>query len=77
MGWTGGRYTTSKPISATASSRCAAVRKVPDTGSRRPMGSIWTPSERGKNSYQDPYRARSRSTTSGIRRDLVTSLRSG
>ena len=77
IGWMGGRYTTSKPISAMASSRGTAVRSVPETGSRRPMGSICTPSDRGKNSYQEPYRARSRSTTSGIRRDRVTSLRSG
>ena len=42
-----------------ASSRRGAVCSVPDTGSRRPMGSIWTPSDRGKNSYQEPYSARS------------------
>ncbi len=60
-----------------ASSRRAAVRSVPDTGSRRPIGSNCTPSERGKNSYQAPYRARSLSTSTGIRTDLVIRSRSG
>ncbi len=54
MGCTGGRYTTSNPIAAIASSRLAAVRSVPDTGGSRPAGSNWTPSDRGKNSYHDP-----------------------
>ena len=50
---------TSKPIAAMAGSRRAAVRKVP-------CGVLpGVPSERGKNSYQEPYRARSRSTSSG------------
>ena len=77
MGCTGGRYTTSKPMAAIASSRLAAVRSVPETGARRPIGSIWTPSERGKNSYHEPYRARSRSTWTVSGLDLVTSSRSG
>ena len=77
MGCTGGRYTTSKPMAEIASSRLAAVRSVPETGARRPIGSTWTPSERGKNSYHEPYSARSRSAwrVSGL--DLVTSSRSG
>ena len=54
--------------------RCAAS---PRSGSLRPIGSNCTPSERGKNSYQDPYSARSRSTSTGYRPDLVTSSRSG
>ncbi len=53
------------------------MRSVPEIGSLRPIGSNWTPSERGKNSYQDPKRARSRSTSTGIRPDLVTRSRSG
>ena len=77
MGCTGGRYTTSKPMPAIASSRLAAVRSVPEAGARRPIGSIWTPSERGKNSYHEPYSARSRSTWTVSGRDLVTSSRSG
>ena len=54
---------TSKPISATASSRFAAVRKVPLT--IRPSGRSTAPSERGKNSYQLPNSARSRSAYAG------------
>ena len=77
MGCTGGRYTTSKPMPAIASSRLAAVRSVPEAGARRPIGSIWTPSERGKNSYHEPYSARSRSTWTVSGRDLVTRSRSG
>ncbi|MQY39539.1 hypothetical protein SRB17_75660 [Streptomyces sp. RB17] len=57
-------------MSAIASSRRAAVRKVP-------CGSSAVPSERGKNSYQEPYRARSRSTSSGIGSEAVTSSRNG
>ena len=53
IGCTGGRYTTSKPMPATASSRRAAVRSVPETGGRWPVGSTWAPSDRGKNSYHD------------------------
>ncbi len=64
-------------MSAIASSLRAAVRSVPEIGSRRPIGSNCTPSERGKNSYQDPYRARSRSTSTGCHPDLVTMSRSG
>ena len=77
IGWTGGRYTTSKPMPATASSRLAAVRSVPEAGARRPIGSTWTPSERGKNSYHEPYSARSRSTCTISGRDRVVSSRSG
>ena len=62
---------------AIASSRLAAVRSVPEAGARRPIGSIWTPSERGKNSYQEPYSARSLSTVTASGRDLVTRSRSG
>jgi hypothetical protein len=75
MGWIGGRYTTSKPISAIAGSRCAAVRKVPLTGGL--SGSTTAPSERGKNSYQEPYSARSRSTSNGSRRADETISRRG
>ena len=74
MGCTGGRYTTSKPMPAIASSRLAAVRSVPEMGARRPIGSIWTPSERGKNSYHEPYSARSRSTWTVSGRDLADQI---
>src|SRR5580693_3556269 len=77
IGCTGGRYTTSKPMSATASSRRAAVRSVPETGGVWPAGSTWAPSDRGKNSYHAPYSARSRSTCTVSARDRVTSSRSG
>ncbi len=54
----------SKPIPATASSRLAAVRKVPDV--HCPVSSSYdAPSDRGKNSYQLPYSARVRSTHTG------------
>jgi hypothetical protein len=43
----------SKPIAATASSRLAAVRKLPLV-TFPVVGSAVAPSERGKNSYQDP-----------------------
>src|SRR5262249_58691320 len=65
IGCTGGRYTTSKPMAAISPRRRAAVRSVPDTGRRRPSGSTLAPSDRGKNSYQDPNSARSQCTTSG------------
>ncbi len=55
---------TSKPIAATASSRLAAVTRVPET-TAPVSGSTYAPSERGKNSYQEPYRARSRSAKNG------------
>ena len=77
IGCTGGRYTTSKPMAATASSRRAAVRSVPETGGVWPVGSTWAPSDRGKNSYHAPYSARSRSTCTVSARDRVTSSRSG
>ena len=49
---------------------------------RRPCGRCraaarGVPSDRGKNSYQEPNSARSRSTSSGSGRDAVTSSRSG
>src|SRR5215470_8263351 len=71
IGCTGGRYTTSKPIEAIASKRLAAVRSVPDTDLRRPSGSTLAPSDRGKNSYQDPNSDRCLSTMSGYHSDLV------
>ncbi len=77
IGCTGGRYTTSKPMAATASSRPAAVRNVPDTGAVWPEGSTWAPSDRGKNSYHAPYSARCRSTCTVSALDRVTSSRSG
>ena len=64
-------------MSAIASSRRAAVRSVPETGGAWPAGSTWAPSDRGKNSYHDPYSARSRSTCTVSARDRVTSSRSG
>ncbi len=70
IGWIGGRYTTSKPIAAIAGNRRAAVRKLP-------CGSSAVPSERGKNSYQAPYSARSRSTSNGNVSEAVTSSRNG
>ena len=60
IGWIGGRYTTSKPIAATPSSRRVAVRKLPDF--HRPSLRCFAPSERGKNSYHEPTPARRRST---------------
>ena len=55
---------TSNPMAATAGSRSAAVAKVPLFHS--PVASSSSqPSERGKNSYQAPYSARSRSTSHG------------
>lgn len=75
MGWIGGRYTTSKPIAAMAGSRSAALRNVPLTGCS--PGSTTAPSERGNISYQEPKRARLRSTTSGRALDAVTSSRYG
>ncbi len=53
------------------------MRSVPEAGGRWPIGSIWTPSERGKNSYHDPNSARSRSTCTVSGLDLLTSSRSG
>jgi hypothetical protein len=55
---------TSKPISATASRRLAAVRKLPLV-TAPVAGSRVAPSERGKNSYQLLVRARSRSAYAG------------
>ena len=55
---------TSKPIAATASSRSAAVRKVPVV-TAPVFASRVAPSERGKNSYQLPKRARLRSAYTG------------
>ncbi|MGC0331371.1 hypothetical protein RKD23_004361 [Streptomyces sp. SAI-170] len=53
------------------------MRRVPETGGRRPSGSRRAPSERGKNSYQEPNRARVRSTWRGCGPEAVTSSRSG
>src|SRR5258706_9203588 len=64
-------------MAAIASRRLAAVRSVPDTDRRRPSGSTFAPSERGKNSYQDPNSARCRSTTSGHHPDVVVNSRNG
>ena len=63
MGWMGGRYKTSKPISATAGIRWAAVLKVPLV--IVPSEFFIAPSLRGKNSYQLPISARSHSTSIG------------
>src|SRR5260221_288159 len=62
-------------MAAIASRRLAAVRSVPDTDRRRPSGSTFAPSERGKNSYQDPNSARCRSTTTGHHPDVVFNAR--
>ncbi len=51
IGWTGGKYRTSKPSSASRGT-CSAVPRRP-------------PQERGNSSYQAPKRPRSRSTSSG------------
>ena len=59
MGWIGGRYKTSKPMAATAGNLFAALTKVPDV--TVPSAFFTAPSLRGKNSYQAPTRARSRS----------------
>lgn len=75
MGWTGGRYTTSKPIAATAGSRSAAVLNVPLTGGSPFLTTA--PSERGNSSYHEPKRARPRSTSSGAGREELTRSRSG
>ena len=64
-------------MSAIASSRCAAVRRVPDFGGRRRVGSTSAPSDRGKNSYHAPYRARWRCTISGNSAVVVSRSRSG
>ena len=67
---------TSKPISATASSRFAAVRRVPLV--TLPVASSRVaPSERGKNSYQLPKSARSRSAYAGNGPSTLTSSRIG
>ena len=55
---------TSKPISATASRRSAAVRNVPLV-TLPVFSSFVAPSERGKNSYQLPKSARLRSARNG------------
>ncbi len=74
MGWMGGRYTTSNPIAATRGSSAAAVAKVPCRGV---PSSFQPPVERGKNSYQEPNSARSRSTTAVYAFPRVTSSRRG
>ena len=59
------------PSAAIAGSRLAAVRSVPVV--HFPVsGSCTAPSERGKISYHAPYRARSRSTSSGYAVDGLT-----
>ncbi len=67
---------TSKPIAATASSRFAAVANVPLV-TAPVLASRVAPSERGKNSYQLPNRARSRSAYAGKGPSTVTNSRSG
>ena len=63
-------------MSAIAGSRFWAVSNVPVVHS--PVRGSWVaPSERGKNSYQAPYRARSRSTSHAWLRLAVTKSRSG
>gem|GEM_PF-6483356 len=69
MGWTGGRYTTSKPSEAMSGSAAAAVAKVP----------CWpaVPVERGKNSYQAPAKARGRQASTRSVGPRVARWRSG
>lgn len=62
-------------MAAMAGSRSAAVRKVPLTGAS--PGSTTAPSERGNISYQEPKRARFRSTCRGSALAAVTSSRYG
>ena len=59
-------------MSAIAGRRFIASRSVPERG-----GSRLAPSERGKNSYQLPYSARTRSTWTGIGSLAVTRSRRG
>ena len=63
IGWIGGMYKTSKPIAATSGIRFAALWKVPDV--MEPSTFLIAPSLRGKNSYQLPTSALSRSTLIG------------
>ena len=63
IGWTGVRYTTSKPMEEMRGRSSAAVRSVPDT--QEPSGRWKAPSERGKISYHAPARASGRATPSG------------
>ena len=60
IGCTGGRYSTSKPISATRESDLVAVLNVPDF-QVLVLLSYLAPSLRGKNSYQAPTPASVRS----------------
>src|SRR5918995_2040028 len=62
IGWTGGRYTTSKPSPAS----CGSTLSTP----------LNPPHERGKSSYQEPNAARSRSTSTTYVSDHVFSWRS-
>ena len=75
IGCTGGRYKISKPIAATAGRRSSAVLKVPEI--TVPSALTFAPSLRGKNSYQEPTRARSWSARIGKCSVEVTSLRRG
>ena len=69
----GGKYKTSKPIAATPTRRFVAVAKVPLT--TVPSGFLVAPSLRGKNSYQDPTSARSRSALTGYLSDSPVTVR--
>lgn len=63
-------------MSAMAGRRLAAERRVPER--HRPSASSYSaPTERGKNSYQEPTRARRRCTVSGNRLLRVVHSRSG
>ena len=59
IGWIGGRYSTSKPIASTRSSRSIASRSVACSS----VGASPLHGERGKNSYHALNRARSGSTS--------------
>ena len=74
MGWIGGKYTVSKPMSATRFSCAAVVSHVPWTG--LPIAST-PPVERGNNSYQELTSASRRSTRMSATGPRVTSSRSG
>ena len=74
IGWIGGRYTTSNPISAMRGRSAAAVAKVPCTA--LPSASQ-PPVERGNISYHEPKRASGRSTQTPNCSPRVTISRSG
>ena len=73
IGCTGGKYKTSKPIAATPGKRLVAVANVPLVTD--PSAFLMAPSLRGKNSYQAPINARSRSARTGYLSDSPVTVR--